>query len=418
MQRHLLSLTLLGLLSSVAAAQAPDPTAPQPPTAQPPATDPPVSPTTPASPAEGVQPPPTTPPPVEPPKADKPAEPPGPTKLAVGKEGQGRIQPGILAQGWFVLDRNDGKTTTSTFRLRRAEISVKGEILPKKVGVQIMIDPAKVREATSTTLTDSGGDTVTVSTPAASLSILQDFYITFLSQYADVSVGQFKIPVSWEGYNSSAKIIMPERAIISTLYGDKRDLGMRIAKSWKKWGYSAGIFNGQGLNNLDTNVQKDVALRLEAYPVEGLTLAGVTYNSIGIRNRAGTKDRYEADVRYEHGPYLAQAEYIRARDITSDNADAVSAQGFYAAFGYTIKNKDLGGDLQPVVRVGYVDPNVDADVDPATAKGADERWHYDVGVNYYLKAHEMKLQASYQRVQFDTNKPNINEIIVAAQVNY
>lgn len=417
MQRPLISLTLLGLVSSVAAAQ-PDPTAPTPAAAQPPATDPPVSPTAPISPAEAAQPPTPTPAPVEPPKPDKPADAPGPTKLAVGKEGQGRIQPGILAQGWFLLDRNGGKTTTSTFRLRRAEISVKGEILPKKVAVQVMIDPAKVREATTTTLTDSGGDTVAVSAPAASLSILQDFYITFLSPYADVSVGQFKIPVSWEGYNSSSKIIMPERALISSLFGDKRDLGVRIAKSWKKWGYSAGVFNGQGANNLDTNIQKDLALRLEAYPVEGLTIAGVTYNSVGIRHRAGTKDRFEADVRYEHGPYLAQAEYIRASDVAKDNVDAVSAHGFYAAFGYTIKNKDLGGDLQPVVRVGYVDPDVDANVDPTMGKGDDERWHYDVGVNYYLRAHEMKLQASYQRVQFESKTPNINEIILAAQVSY
>lgn len=381
MNRSLISLTLLGLLTSVATAQAPDPTAPQPPTEPPPAVDPP------------------------------------PTKLAVGKDGQGRIQPGILAQGWFLLDRNGGKTTTSTFRIRRAEISVKGEILPKQVGVQIMIDPAKVREPQNTTLTDSGGDTVTVPTPAASLSILQDFYITFVSQYADVSVGQFKIPVSWEGYNSSSKIILPERALISSLFGDKRDLGVRLAKSWKKWGYSAGVFNGQGANNLDTNIQKDLALRLEAYPVEGLTIAGVTYNSVGVRDKAGTKDRFEADVRYEHGPYLAQAEFIRAADVAKDGADAVNAQGFYAAFGYTIKTKDLGGDLQPVVRVGYVDPDADKNVDPAMG-GNDERWHYDVGVNYYLKAHEMKLQASYQRVQFETRTPNVNELILAAQVNY
>lgn len=417
MQRPLISLTLLGLLSSVAAAQAPDPTAPQPPTEQPPATDPPVASDKPASPAEGVQPPGSATPPAEDPKPDKPAEPPGPTKLAVGKDGQGRIQPGILAQGWFLLDRNGDKTTTSTFRLRRAEISVKGEILPKKVGVQIMIDPAKVREPTSTTLTDSGGDTVTVQAPTGALSILQDFYITFLSTYADVSVGQFKIPVSWEGYNSSSKIIMPERALISSLFGDKRDLGVRIAKSWKKFGYSAGIFNGQGANNLDTNIQKDLALRLEAYPVEGLTIAGVTYNSVGVRDKAGTKDRFEADIRYEHGPILAQAEFLRAADVRKDGDDAVNAQGFYAAFGYTIKHKDLGGDLQPVVRVGYVDPDADKNLDP-TMQTDDERWHYDVGLNYYLKAHEMKLQASYQRVQFESKTPNINEFILAAQVNY
>ena len=351
------------------------------------------------------------------PKADKPEPPPGPTKLNVGKEGQGRLQPGVLMQGWFLLERNGGKTTTSTFRLRRAEISAKGEILPKRVGFQIMFDPAKVRESTSTTLTDSGGDTVVVNTPPAAISVLQDFYITFLHDKIDVSVGQFKIPVSWEGYNSSAKIIMPERALISSLYGDKRDLGVRLAKTFPKWGYSAGIFNGQGLNNLDTNIQKDLALRLEAYPVEGLTIAGVTYDSVGVRDKAGTKDRQEADLRYEHGPYLLQAEYIRARDVKKDGADAITAHGFYAAAGYTIKDKRLCGDLQPVIRVGYVDPDVNSNLDPAMG-GDDERFHYDVGLNYYLKAHEMKLQASYERVQFESKTPNVNQFIVAAQVNY
>lgn len=413
MQRSLISLTLLGLLTSVAAAQPAGDAPPVP--AEPPVPVEPVVAPVPVTPV-----PPVAPMPMPPPKEDKPAkpaDPPGPTKLSVGKEGQGRLQPGILAQGWFLLDRNGGKTTTSTFRLRRAEISAKGEILPKRVGFQVMFDPAKVREPVNTTLTDSGGDTVVVKTPAASLAVLQDFYITFLHEKIDVSVGQFKIPVSWEGYNSSSKIIMPERALISSLFGDKRDLGVRLAKTFKKWGYSAGLFNGQGANNLDTNIQKDVALRLEAYPVEGLTLAGVTYDSIGVRDKAGTKDRWEADVRYDHGPYLVQAEYLRARDVTKDGADPVSAQGFYAAVAYTFKDKRLCGDLQPVLRVGYVDPDTSKNLDPAMG-GSDELWHYDIGVNYYLKSHEMKLQGSYQRQQFQSKTPNVNEIILAAQVSY
>ncbi len=413
MQRSLTSLTLLGLLTSVAAAQPGGDAPPVP--VEPPAPVEPVVAPVPVTPL-----PPVAPVEMPPPKEDKPAkpaDPPGPTKLSVGKAGQGRLQPGILAQGWFLLDRNGGKTTTSTFRLRRAEISAKGEILPKRVGFQVMFDPAKVREPVNTTLTDSGGDTVVVKTPAASLAVLQDFYITFLHENIDVSVGQFKIPVSWEGYNSSSKIILPERALISSLFGDKRDLGVRLAKTFKKWGYSAGLFNGQGANNLDTNIQKDVALRLEAYPVEGLTLAGVTYDSIGVRDKAGTKDRWEADVRYDHGPYLVQAEYLRARDVAKDGADAVTAQGFYAAVGYTFKDKRLCGDLQPVLRVGYVDPDTSQNLDPAMG-GNDELWHYDIGVNYYLKSHEMKLQGSYQRQQFQSKTPNVNEIILAAQVSY
>jgi len=206
---------------------------------------------------------------------------PGPAKIAVGKAGQGFFQPGILAQGWFVLEHGNGVTGLSTFRLRRAELIAKGEILPKRVGYQIMVDPAKVREFGTTTVAgppDAMGNptTVTIRQPITAVSPLQDFYITFLTPYLDVSLGQFKIPVSWEGYNSSGRIIMPERASVSVLYGDRRDTGLRLWKTFPKWGYSAGIFNGPGLNNLDNNNQKDVALRLEAYPIKGLTIAGVS----------------------------------------------------------------------------------------------------------------------------------------------
>ena len=417
MQRSLISLTCLGLLTTAAAAQpgggdappvAPPPDATAPPTNPPP---PPTTTVTPTAPEPEKKP--------EPVKPEDKEKKPEATKLNIGKEGQGRWQPGALAQGWFLLERGSGKTTTSTFRIRRMEIGAKGEILPKRVGFNLMFDVAKVRELVNTTITDSGGDTSTVRQPVAGTSSgpLQDFYITGFHKYVEASIGQFKIPVSWEGYNSSAKIVFPERALISNTYGDKRDLGIRLTKTFKKWMYSAGVFNGQGANNLDTNVQKDVALRLEAYPVEGLMIGGVAYDSVGIRHRAGTKDRWEADVRYEKNNLLLQGEYIRARDKAKDNTDFVTAQGFYALVGYTIKDKALCGDLQPVVRVGYIDPDADKNLDPTMSGGSDEMMHYDVGVNYYLKGHEMKLQGAYQRQQFD-DKDAVNQVIVAAQVWY
>lgn len=429
MRRLLFASALVAGLASNAAAQAEAPAAPTDPSAPPataPATDPPAA----ATPANPTPPPPAvttiSTPPAAPVKEDKPAEPPPPKKLSVGKE-KGFFTPGILLQGWYVLDHaggkiftdNDGTSrptdTTNTFRLRRAEMSAKGEIIPKRVGFALMFDVAKVREMQNKTIKTATGDTVVVQQPVGSIAPLQDFYITFLSDVADVSVGQFKIPVSWEGLYSSAKIILPERAVVSTTFGDKRDMGLRIAKAFPKWGYHVGIYNGLGLNNLDNNNQKDVALRLEAYPVKGLTIAGMAYDSVGYRDRAGTKDRWEADLRYEGGGLLFQAEYIEARDVKTENADPLKARGFYAALAYTLPAGD-GHQLQPVVRVGYLDPNASKNLDPATDKD-DELWHYDVGLNYYLQGHEMKLQAAYQRKQFETATA-VNELILAAQVWY
>jgi hypothetical protein len=411
--RNIFTILTIGALTGAAFAQPAPPDEPPTPTPAPTPTPTPE----PAPAPERLRPP--DPAPTEPPKTTKPEDPPPTKKLVVGAKGL--FNPGALLQGWYQLERAGGKTQVSQFRVRRAELSVNGEILPKHVSYKVMFDAARVLDTqTKVPLLDSTGMPVVddkgkpvVINNAAKLSALQDFYITGLTPWVEVSIGQFKIPVSWEGYNSSAKLVFPERAVVSNTFGDKRDLGMRLTKTFPKWMYSGGIFNGSGLNNADTNVQKDLTLRLEAYPVKGLTLAGMAYDSVGERDHAGTKDRWEADVRYEDGPYLVQAEAILAQDVGKDGAPATKAHGFYALAGYTILDVDstYHGALQPVVRIGAFDP--DSNVDN------NELVHFDIGLNYYLQKHEMKLQAAYQRTQFkDDTKPANNEVLVAAQVSF
>lgn len=395
------TLCVIVMLGRVAAAQ--------PATA--PATEPPAEP-----PAEPTEPPAATLPEPAPVVA---AETPPPKNLAVGTEGI--FRPGLLLQGWYVVNKVEGNDPTNTFRMRRAEISARGEILPKTIAYGVMIDPAKVLEPRDEEIEVENQDPpptdpdapelVTVNQPVSALSVFQDFFITFLTPYVDISVGQFKIPVSWEGYNSSSKLLFPERALVSREFGDRRDMGLRLAKTWKWWGYSAGIFNGTTLNALDTNNAKDAALRLEGYPIEGLIVAGVIYASVGERGENGTKDRYEADLRFERGPFLFQGEYIRSHDVGSSLA-AVDGQGFYAALAYMIM-----GRIQPAVRAGLLDPNVDGDVDPATASGKDEVSHVEFGLNYYFLKHEAKLQGSFSRFAYD-DRPVVYEGIAAAQVAF
>jgi phosphate-selective porin len=343
----------------------------------------------------------------------------------------GLFQPGLLLQGWYLID--DGARTTSTFRLRRAEIHAKGEIIPGLVSYAVMIDPARAPEFGSVTVpvdnqdlspaAGSDPESVKVKQPPGNTSILQDVFVTFQSEYLDASIGQFKIPVSWEGYTSSSKIVFPERALSSQMFGDKRDMGIRLAKQFKYVGYSAGVFNGAGQNNLDTNNAKDLALRLEAYPIEGLTVAGVIYGSVGrrVERDGGTaspaKARYEGDLRFERGPFLFQGEYIRGIDVAA-GGDRHVAQGFYTLVGWT-----LLGRIQPVLRVGAVDPDVNQRIDAdnyASVGKRDQAWHYDVGVNYYFQKHEAKLQLAYTRTD---NKhpelaPDSDTVIFAAQVAF
>jgi hypothetical protein len=342
--------------------------------------------------------------------AGDPAEP--PKKITVGTEGL--FQPGLLLQGQYVFDQTDGIGTTPTayanqFRVRRAEIIAKGEILPGMFAYQVMLDPAKVREPVNATLTTAAGDTVVVRQLPGAASVFQDFFVTYLSPYADVSLGQFKMPVSWEAYNSTSRMLLPERPLVSSTYGDKRDVGIRVTKTFKLWGYSAGIFNGNLLNASDNNNSKDLALRLEVYPIEGLMLGGVGYASVGERLAATTKDRWEADVRFERGPFLVQSEYIYGHD---GGGPGVSGHGFYAAVAYRFMD-----NIQPVLRAGYLDTNLAVNLDPAVDRGADEALEFTGGVNYYVQKHEAKLQLAFTRIQYDVRAPT-NQLILQAQVAF
>ncbi|MCL2258460.1 MAG: OprO/OprP family phosphate-selective porin [Cystobacterineae bacterium] len=349
-----------------------------------------------------------TPPPEQTPAvaAPLPEDKPLPKQLSVGSEGF--FRPGILLQGWFVAQRTE--KTATTFRLRRLELHARGDMVSGLISYAAMIDPAKLMEFKDTTVAVKGGadSSVTVKQPGSSaVSILQDFFISVKSPYVDVSLGQFKIPVSWEGYNSSSRLLFPERAMVSREFGDKRDLGIRFSKNFKYFGYSAGIFNGAGQNVLDVDNAKDIAVRLEVYPVKGLVLAGVAYMTLGSR-KENAKDRYEADLRYEQGPFLLQAEYIRARDV-KNSAASVNGQGFYSAIAWTFWDM-----LQPCVRVGYMDPNVKL---KKASGGKDRSWQFDAGLNYYLRKQEVKFQLSYSRVQYRELKSS-NEFILAGQVAF
>jgi hypothetical protein len=242
---------------------------------------------------------------------------------------------------------------------------------------------------------------------------LQDFYITLMSEYADVSLGQFKIPVSYEGMNSASKVLFPERAPVARHYGDRRDMGIKMEKQFEYVGYVLGLFNGQGQNQVDTNNQKDLALRLEGYPMKGIMVGAVGYVALGQRAQPGTKDRVEADLKLEFENALLLVEYIHGWDGPS--GARVEGHGAYGALGYTFAEQ-----YQPVVRVGFLDGNVDgADTAITSCGGLGGCVHYELGFNYYLLKQELKFQAAYGRTESSLNgESGRNEGILAAQLSF
>jgi hypothetical protein len=406
-----------------AAAPAPAPAAePAPPPAAPPPAAVDVAPPPPPPPPPAAVLPPPPPPPV-----DQPAL---PNKLGISKDGF--WQPSALLQFW-AFGAHQGSDTTTTLRLRRAELRIKGEIIPKAFGFNVMIDPARALEFTNKNLAVTPAtmppSSVAASQPTsyplldtgANSSILQDYMITFMSDYADVTLGQFKIPVSFEGYQGSSKILFPERALISRKYGDARDIGIKVDKKiGKNFYYQVDVFNGEGQNKLDSNAQKDLALRLEVYPIDGITVGAVGYSSVHNRTTtATTKDRVEGDFKLDLANVLVQAEYIHGWDgATAGATPRVEGAGVYGVLGYTVMDK-----VQPLFRIGRYDPNVRGNAKYTVGERGissapdDEITSYEIGLNYMIRGNDAKLQASWSFFDFDQAKDR-EELILSAQAAF
>ena len=341
-------------------------------------------------------------------------------KLGILKDGW--WQPGATLQFWAFGANQAGETQT-TLRLRRAELRIKGEVIPKLLGFNVMIDPARVLESNKTPVNVTSSDGTTVGTVAinnqGTITILQDFGITLMSDYADVTVGQFKIPVSYEGSNSAAKLLFPERAVVSRKFGDQRDIGIKVEKKLSKhFYYQAAIFNGEGQNRTDGNKQKDLAARLEVYPIDGVMVGLVGYTGFTHRDESPTKDRLEADFKLDLANVLLQAEYIHGWDgVTGQEMKPrTESAGVYAVLGYTFMDK-----LQPVFRIGHYDPDVTQDLpgsgERTTLPTSDEVTTYEFGLNYYLRGDNAKLQAAWSKYVYK-NEPDRGEVIIAAQAAF
>jgi phosphate-selective porin O/P len=400
---HGATLVSLALLAAPAFAQVPAPAEPPPPAPPPPIIDS----TLPPPPPEPVV---VAPAPVEEEKGLL-------DRLGVGK-GKGFFQPQLNLQVWWFMSKPEAaagaesQPIDTTFRLRRGEVKIKGDIVPKVVSYGIMFDVAKTTPfaAANVNVVSDGATvgTASVQQPGADRSVLQDLWVTYVTDFADISLGQYKIPVSMEALQSATRLLLPERSRVSRFFGDRRDVGLRIEKKIGDYFYyMAGVYNGNGQNTTDNDREKDIGLRLELYPIKPLTIAGVGYTTLGERDQ-NARDRVEADLRWDADGLYVEGEFHHGWDGTPGGANRRESQGIHGEAGYVIAEK-----IQPVVRIGYLDPNVDAEEAPADSKLN----FFEAGVNYMIQGYEARVGAG---VGYFSQKhaPDLLEITVQAQVAY
>ena len=313
----------------------------------------------------------------------------------------------VHALDFFNQGGNSANRAADTFRLRRGELRLTAPRITDKVSATVMFDPAK--DATS---------------GRARNNILQEIVVSYqLNKTAtnsnSIDVGQFKIPVGYESLVSSSALPFVERPLIFTArdpfdggYGDVRDTGLQLNSKLNDFDLKVGVFNGIGdrQNALALSDEKAILGRVAYNGVKNLSLGisggvgntgtngsanGATVTRRAHRNLLNLFAAYNKDKIYAAGEFLrGDAVPITFGTNNSTNAPIIvngrDIQGYYAAAGYMFTPK-----LQGVVR--YDNLNTNRSQSDMTLRD------YTLGLNYFVKGNEAKVQFNVVDHEGDTN---------------
>jgi phosphate-selective porin len=207
-----------------------------------------------------------------------------------------------------------------TMAIPRARLSLSGELV-KNIRFRIQIDGVK--------------------SPA-----LIDANVDFLFHPAyGLRIGQYYVPVSLENNTSDADMDTILRSLVVLALAPSRDIGSQgrdigamFMGQYSVAEYYLGVFNGAGINKVDTNKAKDVSGRLILHPVKDLAVGGSFYKGRNNPVATGpdvTRDRFGLEAAWLPGRFSLKSEYLWAKD------DVVSKSGWYLQGGYFILPKKL-----------------------------------------------------------------------------
>lgn len=303
---------------------------------------------------------------------------------------------GYIQAGYDYLWNEDG-TTTSTFHLRCARISLQGDIYKgakgAKASYRLQIDLCK------------------------ELPIM-DLWVKYqpINQFG-VQFGQFKVPVSIENtdYNATKlefinyantvqRLVRMSSSDLQGINSSGRDIGAMLYGGFiKKDGFSiinyeVGVFNGSGINTKDKNKSKDIAARLTIQPLQKLKIAAyymggetdassliekyptMVVDNSGVNTKYLGYNRYGGGFDFNNKHIFARSEYIGGQ------TGAMRSEGVYAQVGYKFLNKCSVG-----VRFDYFDENKADD---------GNQMNYSVAASYHPWKH-LRLQAEYTRQTYN-----------------
>jgi len=197
-------------------------------------------------------------------------------------------------------------------------------------------------------------------------------YIPGTQQNLSVTLGQMKVPFGFEGPFSSSEREFPERTRMTGAFlPGERDRGLRINGKYRALRVAAGVFDGNGMNNVgfvgtDNDKEKDVIGRL-GFDLKWVSggVSGWKGNTLGKRTgpdpdlfrKAYPRTRLGADVQVyldllPLGGTAFKAEYATGRTYQRNNVEQLGlpASGWWAQIAQNIGISD-----EAVVRYEYFD---------------------------------------------------------------
>jgi hypothetical protein len=295
---------------------------------------------------------------------------------------------------WAWVDP-EGEDSQGSFRVRRARLALRGDAYDR-FSYLIQIEMA----GSSTRLVDG-------------------WIGTELHPLLTVAAGQAKAPFGRQQLTSDTGLQFVDRGILDPRFNPARQPGVWMSGEVGDGllTYSAGLFNGEGMNQANDdgvylktgrvvwNPLGPFALEEGAldFPEAPLLSVGAAALSTRFGTTGFTARRLGLETAFKLQGFYAVGEYVLER-LVSDVDPSRDTHGWYVQAGYVVQpGYELAG------RYGTIDPDVrDTLTSDLSEKG--------FALSRYFEGHDMKIQADYLRLESETDGTTADQIRVQWQL--
>jgi phosphate-selective porin len=301
-----------------------------------------------------------------------------------------------------------------SFRIRRAKTTLEGWLWRKELQFELQLGWAG---------TDSGA---LAGAPSGTFSGLEDALLTWDASRKgtfQITVGQFKVPFGRQELTSSERQQFVDRSILSGEFTRSRDVGVQVSGTvvGGKLAYAAGIFNGNGrnqLNNDNDKYQLDARVTLQPNGDVGYSegdfestdkpLFAVT-GEVEVNDTSGATNTTDfkttilgADAVFKYKGLSVFAEYF-SRERDPETGSSFHSDGYHVQAGYFVQREKVE------VAFRY------ARWDPSDAIAGNDRSEVGGALSFFAKKHNLKVQLDVRRLEDEARDASDVEVRIQTQ---